>query len=318
MPRAVQVGEAQKQKARLHVPYRDSKLTFLLQDSIGGNARTVLIACVNPSAACVPETLSTLQFARCAGAVCNTAKTNVDTRGGTAAMHLEIERLRRLLAARQVRRPLHACDKRRLPGLTPAPPPVLEPQQSQLAATYSMRTQHSSREHLIVFACNPRPSLPIVWSLFLECSSSVLPPAAPTPMLCMLWHFGGRDVARRGSGVPDRPLRSGGLISCLLRMSRGEHCIHVSRFAPVDACPAGSRTHTHVHNRTGSASGTVGTSCTHVDKENVLCSGCVWAGSSRTGACRIPERTPTRCAREVATSAPKSALLYRCGSQQVQ
>lgn len=100
---AAQVGEAQKQKARLHVPYRDSKLTFLLQDSIGGNARTALIACVNPSTACVSETLSTLQFARCAGAVCNTARTNVDTRGGTAAMHLEIERLRRLLSARQVR-----------------------------------------------------------------------------------------------------------------------------------------------------------------------------------------------------------------------
>ena len=96
------MGEAQKQKARLHIPYRDSKLTFLLQDSIGGNARTVLIACISPSAPCVSETLSTLQFARCAGAVCNVAKTNVDTRGDTATMHLEIERLRGLLNARQV------------------------------------------------------------------------------------------------------------------------------------------------------------------------------------------------------------------------
>lgn len=89
----------------MHVPYRDSKLTFLLQDSLGGNARAVLVACVTPSAASVAETLSTLQFAQRAGAVRNSATTNVDTRGDTSAMHLEIERLNKLLAARQVRAP---------------------------------------------------------------------------------------------------------------------------------------------------------------------------------------------------------------------
>ncbi|CAM9791080.1 unnamed protein product, partial [Phaeothamnion confervicola] len=48
---------------RRHVPYRDSKLTRLLQPSLGGNARTLFLCTLSPSAACRAETLSTLQFA---------------------------------------------------------------------------------------------------------------------------------------------------------------------------------------------------------------------------------------------------------------
>eukprot|EP00742_Colponemidia_sp_Colp-10_P009947 GILJ01010886.1.p1 GENE.GILJ01010886.1~~GILJ01010886.1.p1 ORF type:complete len:919 (-),score=173.91 GILJ01010886.1:43-2625(-) len=49
-----------------HVPFRDSKITRLLQNSLGGNSKTVLIATVGPSALNVHETVSTLQFAcRC-------------------------------------------------------------------------------------------------------------------------------------------------------------------------------------------------------------------------------------------------------------
>jgi kinesin family protein 4/21/27 len=46
-----------------HVPYRDSKLTRLLQDSLGGNCRTMLIACVSPASADAQETLNTLLYA---------------------------------------------------------------------------------------------------------------------------------------------------------------------------------------------------------------------------------------------------------------
>ena len=46
-----------------HVPYRDSKLTRLLQDSLGGNSRTVMLACVSPSDADLEETLNTLKYA---------------------------------------------------------------------------------------------------------------------------------------------------------------------------------------------------------------------------------------------------------------
>lgn len=45
------------------VSYRDSKLTRLLQDSLGGNSRTLMIACVSPSDGDFPETLSTLKYA---------------------------------------------------------------------------------------------------------------------------------------------------------------------------------------------------------------------------------------------------------------
>ena len=43
-----------------HVPYRDSKLTYLLKDALGGRARCTLLACVSPAAGQMEETLSTL------------------------------------------------------------------------------------------------------------------------------------------------------------------------------------------------------------------------------------------------------------------
>ena len=46
-----------------HVPYRDSKLTRLLQDSLGGNSRTVMLACVSPGDTDMEETLNTLKYA---------------------------------------------------------------------------------------------------------------------------------------------------------------------------------------------------------------------------------------------------------------
>ena len=51
-------------KTKAHVPYRDSKLTRILQDSLGGNCRTAMIACVCPSHDAIDETLTTLQAAR--------------------------------------------------------------------------------------------------------------------------------------------------------------------------------------------------------------------------------------------------------------
>lgn len=46
-----------------HIPYRDSKLTRLLQDSLGGNTRTRIIATLSPASECIEETISTLRFA---------------------------------------------------------------------------------------------------------------------------------------------------------------------------------------------------------------------------------------------------------------
>jgi hypothetical protein len=53
---------AQGKKAA-HIPYRDSKITRLLQDSLGGNTKTTLIAAVSPVIDNIEETISTLKFA---------------------------------------------------------------------------------------------------------------------------------------------------------------------------------------------------------------------------------------------------------------
>uniref|UniRef100_A0A673UNS5 Kinesin-like protein n=1 Tax=Suricata suricatta TaxID=37032 RepID=A0A673UNS5_SURSU len=52
------------QRKQSHIPFRDSKLTKLLADSLGGRGVTLMVACVSPSAQCLPETLSTLRYAR--------------------------------------------------------------------------------------------------------------------------------------------------------------------------------------------------------------------------------------------------------------
>lgn len=49
--------------ARVHVPYRDSKLTRLLKFSLGGNCKTVMIVCISPSSQHYDETLNTLKYA---------------------------------------------------------------------------------------------------------------------------------------------------------------------------------------------------------------------------------------------------------------
>jgi len=50
-------------KKNSHVPYRDSKLTRILQDSLGGNSRTTMIACISPAEYNFDETLNTLKYA---------------------------------------------------------------------------------------------------------------------------------------------------------------------------------------------------------------------------------------------------------------
>ena len=52
-----------KKNTNQHIPYRDSKLTMLLMDSIGGTAKTLMIACVSPSSVYSDETMSTLNYA---------------------------------------------------------------------------------------------------------------------------------------------------------------------------------------------------------------------------------------------------------------
>lgn len=71
------------------MPYRDSKLTRLLQDSIGGNALTTMIACVSPIEYNVSETLNTLKYASRARNIRNSAKVNQVEAGWDDVEHLQ-------------------------------------------------------------------------------------------------------------------------------------------------------------------------------------------------------------------------------------
>lgn len=51
------------QSKKAHIPYRDSKLTRILKDSLGGNCRTVMIANVSPSSKSYDDTHNTLKYA---------------------------------------------------------------------------------------------------------------------------------------------------------------------------------------------------------------------------------------------------------------
>lgn len=76
---------------RKHIPYRDSKLTRILQDSLGGNSHTLMIACVSPADSNIEETLNTLRYADRARKIKNKPIINRDPK--TA----EIMRLRTLV-----------------------------------------------------------------------------------------------------------------------------------------------------------------------------------------------------------------------------
>ncbi|GMY32137.1 kinesin-like protein KIN-12B [Fagus crenata] len=68
-----EVSQTGKQR---HIPYRDSRLTFLLQDSLGGNAKLAMVCAISPSQSCKSETFSTLRFAQRAKAIKNKAVVN--------------------------------------------------------------------------------------------------------------------------------------------------------------------------------------------------------------------------------------------------
>ncbi|PIN09034.1 Kinesin-like protein [Handroanthus impetiginosus] len=87
-----------------HVPYRDSKLTRLLRDSLGGRTKTCIIATVSPAVHCLEETLSTLDYAHRAKNIKNKPEVNQKMMKSTLIKDLygEIERLKaEVYAARE-------------------------------------------------------------------------------------------------------------------------------------------------------------------------------------------------------------------------
>ncbi|KAL5012399.1 hypothetical protein ScPMuIL_010950 [Solemya velum] len=74
-----------------HIPYRDAKLTRLLQDSLGGNSHTLMIACISPADSNMEETLNTLRYADRARKIKNKPIVNRDPQAA------EIMRLKQLV-----------------------------------------------------------------------------------------------------------------------------------------------------------------------------------------------------------------------------
>ena len=119
-----QVVVALTQAKREHIPYRQSKLTHLLKDSLGGNCHTALISCIWPHQQHAWETLSTLRFATRMKNIENTPVRNNllkvgEGTGGNATLVKQIHALKRELVMRDT-----------IAGVAPALPELTVPQKS--------------------------------------------------------------------------------------------------------------------------------------------------------------------------------------------
>lgn len=85
-----------------HIPYRDSNLTRLLQDSLGGNTKTLMIAALSPANYNYDETMSTLRYANRAKQIKNKPKVNEDPKDALLKQYeQEIKQLKDVLAQLQ-------------------------------------------------------------------------------------------------------------------------------------------------------------------------------------------------------------------------
>nr|CAH7717501.1 unnamed protein product [Callosobruchus chinensis] len=100
------VGERLKEGSNINkfVPYRDSVLTWLLKDNLGGNSKTVMVATISPAADNYEETLSTLRYADRAKRIVNHAVVNEDPNARIIReLTEEVETLREMLKHATVR-----------------------------------------------------------------------------------------------------------------------------------------------------------------------------------------------------------------------
>ncbi|XP_071948692.1 kinesin-like protein KIF14 [Antedon mediterranea] len=88
--------KSMNKKMKTFVPYRESVLTWMLKDSLGGNAKTAMIATISPSSIHIEETLSTLRYAKQARSIINAAKVNEDPNARLIReLRAEVDNLRR-------------------------------------------------------------------------------------------------------------------------------------------------------------------------------------------------------------------------------
>ena len=99
-------------RGRQHIPYRDSKLTRILEDSLGGNCKTTMMAMVSPALEAILESVSTLKFANRAKNIKNLATINEDM--DQRSLLRKYERELKKLRAELENRTKQVVDKRRL------------------------------------------------------------------------------------------------------------------------------------------------------------------------------------------------------------
>ncbi|XP_064591820.1 kinesin-like protein KIF27 isoform X1 [Zonotrichia leucophrys gambelii] len=88
----------------VHIPYRDAKITRILKDSLGGNAKTVMIACISPSSLDFDESLNSLKYANRVKNIRNKPVVNYNPeKDRIDEMELEIRLLREALQSQQAR-----------------------------------------------------------------------------------------------------------------------------------------------------------------------------------------------------------------------
>ncbi|KAM6116664.1 kinesin-like protein KIF17 [Phoenicopterus ruber ruber] len=129
-----------------HIPYRDSKLTRLLQDSLGGNTKTLMVACLSPADNNYDESLSTLRYANRAKNIKNKPCINEDPKDALLREYQEeIKKLKAILAEQM--------NANNLSGLLPAetahleakPAPLLKPQLDVEAEKQLIREEYEER-----------------------------------------------------------------------------------------------------------------------------------------------------------------------------
>ncbi|XP_061469710.1 kinesin-like protein KIF17 isoform X2 [Rhineura floridana] len=117
-----------------HVPYRDSKLTRVLQDSLGGNTKTLMVACLSPADNNYDETLSTLRYAHRAKNIRNKPCINEDPKDALLREYQEeIKNLRAVLAHQMNISNLQVELSHLLPSEAAQPEVKLEPSLESLA-----------------------------------------------------------------------------------------------------------------------------------------------------------------------------------------
>ncbi|XP_044856951.1 kinesin-like protein KIF17 [Mauremys mutica] len=120
-----------------HIPYRDSKLTRLLQDSLGGNTKTLMVACLSPADNNYDESLSTLRYANRAKNIKNKPRINEDPKDALLREYQEeIRKLKAILAEQMNTNnlsgllPAETAQLEVKPALLPEPQPDVEQRSS--------------------------------------------------------------------------------------------------------------------------------------------------------------------------------------------